>query len=224
MINDRIEVNRGMMETRKLFEGSIKEREKKYGLLILATLLFVASFVVAWYDDMLFDHFYILYLPVYPILFGCFIALLVANIISIAKNKKYINFISITILVLLVVTIIFFPFRYAKVRVELELFDKDRMEIVDMIKNGKLKPKSGGNVTLPAGYGKLSSDATVYVYRNDEEGQVIGFWAFRGMLSGSTHLMYSSDHEELIRKTISLNAKILKLDELKENWYYVIME
>ena len=120
------------------------------------------------------------------------------NIVFIIKQKEYIIFIGLAVLVLLVVMILFFPFRYAKVNVELTLFDRDRTKIVEMIKNGDLQKKYSGNIDLPSGYRRLSSDGEVHVYRNDEEGQVIGFWVFREMLSSYTHLMYSSGGEDLI--------------------------
>ena len=57
------------------------EKVRKYGLLILSIMLFIASFAEAWYSDTLFDRLFVLYLPIPIILFGCFITLLAANII-----------------------------------------------------------------------------------------------------------------------------------------------
>ncbi|WP_091872901.1 hypothetical protein [Butyrivibrio sp. INlla16] len=35
-----------------------------------------------------------------------------------------------------------------------------------------------------------SSDGTVYIYENGKDGIEVGFWEFRGMLSGSRIVMY----------------------------------
>lgn len=49
-------------------------------------------------------------------------------------------------------------------------------------------------------YKYVSSDGEIYVYQNDENGTVIGFWILRGMLSGSVELIYSEGEENLIRE------------------------
>ena len=198
------------------------ERVRKYGLLIISIMLFIASFAEAWYSDTLFDRLFVLYLPIPIILFGCFITLLAANIIQIAKYKEYINFISIGILALLVVVILFFPFRYAKAKVEVELFDAKRMEVIEMINSGVLKPRCGNNYTLPDGYGMLSSDGDLYAHYYDEDAQVIGFWVYRGLLSGSVQVIYSTGGENLIRDHTQTH-EISKIEKLKKDWYYVEM-
>ncbi|MBQ3263020.1 MAG: hypothetical protein IJH52_07580 [Oscillospiraceae bacterium] len=86
-----------------------------------------------------------------------------------------------------------------------------------MIQSHQLQPDGLGNVDLPAGYRRLSSDGEVFVYQNDKNGQVICFWVFRGMMSGSFELIYSSGGEELIRA----NETVVNIEQLKENWYYV---
>ena len=194
---------------------------KKYVLLILSVLLLIVSFAAAWYEDHLFNHFFILVIPVYLMLLGCFIVLLVLCIIRIIKRKEYVNFWSLAVLALLAVLIFHFPFRDARVQFELKRFEADRLEIVEMIRTHQLQPyDSIGNVELPAGYKRLSSDGEVFVYQNDQNGQVICFWVFRGMNSGSFELVYSSGGEELIwAKEFTIN--IDNIEQLKEHWYYV---
>ena len=191
---------------------------KKNVLLILSVLLLIVSFAAAWYNDHLFNHLFILMIPVYLMLLACFIALLVLCIVRIIKRKEYINFLSLAVLALLVVLLLKFPFRDARVKLELNRFEADRLEIVEMIRTHQLQPyDSIGNVELPAGYRRLSSDGEVFVYQNDKNGQVICFWVFRGMNSGSLELVYSSGGEELIRA----NETVVNIEQLKENWYYV---
>jgi hypothetical protein len=194
---------------------------KKHRLLIMSILLLLVSFVTAWYNDLIFHRLSFLVLPIYIILPVCFIALLVISIKRIGKRKEYVSFFSIAVLVLLVLLLVFFPFRDAKAKAELALYEADRLEIIEMIKTDRLQPKDTiGNVDLPAGYRRLSSDGEVFVYQNDVYGQVIGFGVFRGLSSGSVELIYSSGGEELIRANES-GHPIRKIERLKENWYLV---
>lgn len=193
---------------------------KKYRLLILSVLLLLVSFAAAWYEDHLFNHLFVYAIPIYLLLLACFIVLLVMSIWGIIKRKEYIHFFSIAVLALLVVLLVTFPFRDARVKWELNRFEADRLEIIEMIQSHQLQPDSLGNVVLPAGYKRLSSDGEVFVYQNDKNGQVICFWVFRGMNSGSLELVYSSGGEELIRaKEFTINIE--SIEQLKEHWYYV---
>ena len=194
---------------------------KKYSLQILSILLLLVSFVTAWYSDHLFNHLFVLVFPLYIILFAGFFVLLGISIKRIVNQKEYSCVISIAVLTLMAVLILFFPFRDVKVNYELNRFEADRLEVVEMIKNDQLRPKDAiGNVVLPAGYGRLSSDGEVFIHQNDENGQVISFWIFRGMLSGSIELIYSSGGEELIKANES-GHPITRIENLKGNWYYV---
>lgn len=193
---------------------------KKYRLLILSVLLLLVSFAAAWYEDHLFNHLFVYAIPIYLLLLACFIVLLVMSIWGIIKRKEYIHFFSIAVLALLVVLLVTFPFRDARVKWELNRFEADRLEIIEMIQSHQLQPDSLGNVVLPAGYKRLSSDGEAYVYQNDKNGQVICFWVFRGMMSGSHELVYSSGGEERIRA----NESIVSIEQLKDFWYYVVTD
>ena len=193
---------------------------KKYRLLILSVLLLLVSFAAAWYEDHLFNHLFVLVFPIHLMLLGCFIVLLVLSVRGIIKRKEYVNFFSIAVLALLVVLLVKFPFRDARVKLELNRFEADRLEIVEMIRSHQLQPDGIGNVDLPVGYRRLSSDGEAYVYQNDKNGQVICFWVFRGMMSGSHELVYSSGGEERIRA----NESIVSIEQLKDYWYYVVTD
>ena len=189
---------------------------KKNNLLIMSILLLLVSFVSAWYSDHLFNRLFVLVFPIYIILSACFIILLVMSIRKIVKRKECANFFNIGILALLVILIVCFPFRNAKVKYELTRFEADRLEIVELIQRNQLQPKDNlGNVDLPVGFGRLSSDGEVFVYQNDVNGQVISFWIFRGMLSGSVELIYSTGGEALIWANQSSHP-ITKIERLKE--------
>lgn len=115
----------------------------------------------------------------------------------------------------------FFPYREVKTRYELDKYEPERLQIIKMIEKGQLKPKDEiGNISLPNKYKKYSISDEVFLYQNNEKGQVVGFWVFRGMLSGSTELIYSSGGKKLI-KTNETNHRITKIKKLKDKWYYV---
>ncbi len=195
---------------------------KKHRLLLLSILLLLISFVVAWYSDLLFDALFVFIIPLFILLFIFFTVLLVESIKGLVKRREYPCLASLAVLVLLVVLIACFPFRDARVRLELNLLEEDRMKVVDMIRNDQLQPKDEiGNIILPSGYKNLSSSGEVFQYQNDEAGQVIGFWVFRGMLSGSVELIYSSGGEELIRANEDRIGPITRIEKLKDCWYYI---
>lgn len=195
---------------------------KKYTLILLSFLLFVISFVVFWFKDQLFNALYLFILPVYFILFACLVTLLVMSVVSIVKYKAYIQLVAIAVLALLVVTAVFFPFRDAKVKLDLDIYEADRMEIVEMIMDGRLRPSDNyGNINLPAGYCGISTGGSVYQYQNDENGQVICFWVDRGFLGYAIEVVYSSEGEELIRAN---RINITRIEKLKDHWYYVFSE
>ena len=101
------------------------------------------------------------------------------------------------------------------------LYKKINQRVDNMIENGLLEEVKyyyDKNIKLPI-YKSVSSDGEIYVYQNDDN-QVISFWIFRGVLSGSTELIYTSTDEKLIYENKSRNL-ITKIIKLKEHWYYI---
>lgn len=170
----------------------------------------------------LFSRLFIFIVFIYLILFVIFVLILVFSIINITKQKKkdFLLFLPILILALTLI-ISFHDFTLTKVKLELNLYMNKRLEIIEKIKNGELKCSYSGNIKLRK-HKYVSQDGSVYVYQNDDE-QVISFWVFRGMLSGSTELIYSSQDEKLIRKNEG-GHPITNIIKLKDHWYYVITD
>lgn len=194
---------------------------KKYGLLILSILLLIVCFLLGWYYDRLAST--ALIFSAFAVILGllaCYVILLVLCVFRIIKYKAYINFFSIGVLGLLILLLLKFPFRDAKVKYELDHYEADRLKIVDMIADGQLMPDQLGNVDLPLGSRWVSVSGQALVIQNDEQGQVIAFWIFRGMLSGSILLVYSSGGEELIRASQE-GPYIARIEWLRDGWYYV---
>ena len=196
---------------------------KKYILLITSVIVMILSFLNSWFSDQMLDSLFIFALIPSLVLFVGWIICLVLSAIKIIKNKNVFNIISLIVTVLTVLLILFFPFRESKVRLELKLYEEERLEIIKMIEDNKLKVDDFGNVKLPNKYKKVSTSGEVAIYQNDEDGKVVAFWIFRGMLSGSVQLVYSTGGEEIIRSS-EIEHPIVSIDKLKDNWYYVVTD
>ena len=192
---------------------------KKYRLLFLSILLFLVSFLAFWFSDWLWSLLWLFVLPIDLILLGSFVALLVFSIRQIIKNRKYVEFASVAMLILLAAVAAWFPFRDAKMKLEWDRYESSRLEVVEMIRNRQLQPVEGKRViSLPAGYRRVSTGGRVIQYQNDEDGLVIGFWIFRGIPDGSIEWIYSSEAEGLIKRNV---YGIEKMEKLEDHWYYV---
>lgn len=196
---------------------------KKYILLITSVIVMILSFLNSWFSDQMLDSLFIFALIPSLVLFVGWIICLVLSVIKIIKNKNVFNIISLIVTVLTALLILFFPFRESKVRLELNLYEEERLEIIKMIEDNKLKVDDLGNVKLPNKYKKVSTSGEVAIYQNDEDGKVVAFWIFRGMLSGSVQLVYSTGGEEIIRSS-EIEHPIVSIDKLKDNWYYVVTD
>lgn len=196
---------------------------KKYILLITSVIVMILSFLNSWFSDQMLDSLFIFALIPSLVLFVGWIICLVLSVIKIIKNKNVFNIISLIVTVLTALLILFFPFRESKVRLELNLYEEERLEIIKMIEDNKLKVDDLGNVKLPNKYKKVSTSGEVAIYQNDEDGKVVAFWIFRGMLSSSVQLVYSTGGEEIIRSS-EIEHPIVSIDKLKDNWYYVVTD
>ena len=194
---------------------------KKYILLIISVIGMILSFLNSWFSDQLLDSLFIFVLIPSLILFVGWIICLVLSIIKLIKDKSVFNILSLIVVILTALLVLFFPFREAKVRFELNLYEEERLEVIKMIEDNKLKVDDLGNVKLPNKYKKVSTSGEVAVYQNDEDGKVVAFWIFRGMQSGSVQLIYSTGGEELIMDN-ETGHPIVSIDKLKDNWYYVV--
>lgn len=189
-------------------------------MLIMSIILFILNFLLGWYSDKIYNSIFFV-----PIILDGFIILLNIIFILYALISRRINkskLILIAIIIGLVSTIFrfIFPFRNIRTVLELYVYEDERLKIVEMVKNKEIETDENGNVDLPKNLRKLSSDGVITIFQNDENGQVICFWIFRGMLSGSHQLMYSSGGENLIKEN-ETGHPIINIKKLKDNWYYV---
>lgn len=138
------------------------------------------------------------------------------------QNWKF-SLIGIALLLFIGAFVLFAPTRKIKTKVEFNWLLSKRMEVIELIKKKELALDELGNGKLPKYLKGVSNDKEITVYQNDEEGTVISFWVFRGMLSGSRELIYSSKGEELVWKN-ETGHKIVSIEPIRDNWYYVITE
>ena len=193
---------------------------KKYSNFILSILILIFSLIKCWYSDYLLNLLFVFYIILNLILLIGYFICLIKNVRNLKQKINVINILTTIMLVITAILVLFFPFRDIKIKYELNLYEKDRLEVINMIKSNELKPDEIGNVTLPNKYKKLSTSGQIFIYQNNEEGQVIGFWVFRGMLSGSIKVIYSTGGEDLIKNN-EKGHPIIKIEKLKDNWYYV---
>lgn len=197
---------------------------KKYYTIILSVLFFVVAYINNWYADQLLDSLFVLYIIPIAILMIAFNYLLLISLIRIFRDKQYMNIASVVILIISVILCVYFPFREAKVRIELNMYEEERLEIIDLIKKDELIAKDeNGNIELPRKYKKYSTSGEITIYQNNNDGQVIAFWVFRGMQSGSVQLIYSTGGKELIKNN-EKGHHITNIEKLKDNWYLVYTE
>ena len=193
---------------------------KKYSLLILTLIILILSFLNCWYSAELLDLLFIVTFILNLVLFIIYIICFKIVIEEIIKNKNILNVISLCILIMNIIIITIFPFREAKTYLELNLYKEEYEKVVKLVKDKGLVTYEYDNAKLPKELKKISISGEISIYKNDEEGQIIGFWIFRGMLSGSTQLIYSSCDEKLIEES-EFRYSITSIKELEDNWYYV---
>lgn len=193
---------------------------KKYFSLCYSLAVLVLSFLCFWFWDILMNRWF----P-FGIIPGAFILYLLisgltASIACIVIHcKVFQNYIALAISVITIVMPFAFPFRDARVHLEFPIYENDRLAVIEMVKNEELTVDYIGNAELPKEYRNLSSDGNIFIYQNDEE-QVVAFWVFRGMLSGSVELIYSSQDEALIYQN-ETGHPITSITKLKDHWYLV---
>lgn len=184
-------------------------------LFIFSIILLIILFLNNWFSNELFSRLWVLSFGITIFIMILWLICLIFSII----NYKHNEYFTPVLILILAFIISFVPLTNIKVSIELKLYEKQRNEIIENVKNNKYSYYYEGNIKLPK-YKYVSSDGEIYVYQNDKNGIVIGFWIFRGALTGSDILMYSSKGKELI-KANETGHPIISIEKLKNHWYYV---
>lgn len=187
-------------------------RKKNYllaGSIVISCLILLYG----WFGDYLSDRIFPIDLLVF---FGIFIGFFVCLIWALRRK----SWCSLAVLIAGAIVFIFFPFREARVRTEFILYAKARDRVVEMVKEGEVSSDSYGSAKLPFAYGFTSSNGKIHIYQNNEEGTVVTFWVFCGMLSGTEELIYADGGETQIKEELK-SFYVESIEKLKDNWYYV---
>lgn len=205
----------------KSFRQALKNKpkeEKKY--VIIAIFVFILCFLKKWYFDIIYQSLFSSVLILNFLIFMLYNVLLILTVINLVKTKSKTNIIALAIYLIIPIFSIFFPFRYYKVDLEMELYKRKRAEIIASVKNNEYILDENGNVKLPKDLKKVSTSGEITVYENDAEGVLICFWVMRGVAAGSVGVMYSSTDATLIYKN-ETGHPITSIEKLKDNWYLV---
>lgn len=196
----------------------------KYIIILAAIVLAILSFLKNWYSDQLSNFLWIGLLGLGVLLKAFYIIILILAIKTFRKEKSSTTVIALIILFITLITYVFFPFRDMKIQYELDKYEDKRMEIVNKVINKEfINIDEYGNMELPTKYKKYSTSGEITIYKNDSTGSVIGFWVFRGMVSGSTEIIYSTGEEKLIRENVTEHP-VISIEKMKDKWYLVITD
>lgn len=176
--------------------------ESKFTLITIILLCFLSN----WYKDNISLIFYIIIRLI-------LINLCIYYFYKLYKLKKKSI---ITLLFIITLLLFFYDFRLTKTKIELNIFKKQRNIIIQKVKNNEFNYYYKNNIKLSK-YKYTSNDGEIYVYKNDNEGQVISFWIYRGLMSDSIQLVYTTD-KDLLEKNIKNINKSVKFNK---NWFYI---
>ena len=194
---------------------------KKYSPLIIAIISVIIRFIYFWFHDEIYDSILIFLFPFIAILFLVLPTIsLCQSFERLPKDRSWINISAAIISIFSIIMFFIIPFRDLKTKADIKFYERDMLKIVEHVKNNDWEDDGIGNITLPKDFKHLSNSGQVTVLKNDEEGQVIIFWIYRGMLSGSTELIYSSGGEKMIKDN-ETGHPITSIERVKDNWYYV---
>ena len=191
---------------------------KKNILMVLVLLEFIITFLLKWFQDQIIDYLFLVSIFADVFILFSFIILFIILNKKMSKNKSMFECFIILIYILNILVILFFPFRKIKTKLEFDLYMNDRLEIINLVKQQKSIYNDNNIFVLPNEYKKVSTSGKIIIYKNSSEDTMIGFWIFRGMMSGSVQIIYSSGGEDLIMNS---NLDIQHIAKLAENWFYV---
>ena len=137
------------------------------------------------------------------------------------KAKCFLLTLPLIMFVCIVSVYLFASFTLPKVRIEHTLYSEKREIIVEAIQNNEYTDDGIGNIELPSNRRFLSCDGEVYVYQNDEDGIVAGFWSFRGLLMNRCQLVIYTSYAEPPTSSTLRGRTIYEIEKLSENWYWV---
>ena len=177
-----------------------------------------------WFENEMYQLFtpFLLMIP-YIFLFISLIVFGIWAIVFLVKRRKerFKAVIPLIIFIPVFVLFMFVPFYNAKINVEYALYTGMREQVVADIQTGQLMDDGIGNVNLPFGRRFLSRSGEVSIIEHDEDGIIVGFWIFRGLIMGSFEMMIYTSYAQPPTSPI-VGRQILSIERYGENWYYIL--
>ena len=178
-----------------------------------------------WFSSEIYQIFtpFLVIIP-YGILFLLAIGFGVGALVVLFKRIKKERFsaaLPLIIFVCIGCIYLFVSFTLPKVKVEHAIFAEKRETIVKAIQNNEYKDDGIGNIKLPSDCWFLSCDGEVHVYQNDEEGIVVGFWSYRGLLMSRFQSVIYTSYAEPPENSLKY-CVVYETEKLDDNWYWVL--
>lgn len=107
---------------------------KKYSNFILSILILIFSLIKCWYSDYLLNLLFVFYIILNLILLIGYFICLIKNVRNLKQKINVINILTTIMLVITAILVLFFPFRDIKIKYELNLYEKDRLEVINLKK------------------------------------------------------------------------------------------
>lgn len=187
------------------------------------------AILVAWFHDDIRERFFVYSIIINLATITALLSMFgygVYYAIKVCRKERKIIFnslIPLLIVIALISGLMFIPWGDCKVNFEHVLYKNQREKVIEDIRNSRVHFDERGNTQLPSSKQHLSTDGNMVIFKSDQEGIIVGFWVFRGMLSSSTFVLYSSQDSEPTASGLNVGAVEI-LQKLDPNWFYVRIE
>ena len=133
---------------------------------------------------------------IWLILYGFFIVITVRAVIHLFKNK---NWKPITIQILTILLLFFFPFTEIVLDIDFKMNKSEREKVTEMVENGTLKSNVSYNsslITSPKKYQYISEGGGEIEVEKTDKGYYILFFTYRGILDNFSGFVYSPNDQK----------------------------
>ncbi|MEW4282931.1 hypothetical protein [Priestia koreensis] len=158
-------------------------------------------------------------LPLAFILFGFFIVVTIKAVIELVKHRDWKP---LTVQVVTIALLFLVPFNQIILRVDFELHQSKREEVVKKIKSGELSKNVSDQptlITLPSKFKNLSSDGgEVVVAKTSGEYSTL-FFTYLGAMDNFSGFVYVPTHKKPSGK--AFDAHFREITKMDQNWYFV---
>lgn len=158
-------------------------------------------------------------LPLAFILFGFFIVVTIKAVIELVKHRDWKP---LTVQVVTIALLFLLPFNQIILRVDFELHQSKREEVVKKIKSGELSKNVSDQptlITLPSKFKNLSSDGGEVVVAKTSGEYSILFFTYLGAMDNFSGFVYVPTHKKPSGK--AFDAHFREITKMDQNWYFV---